>query len=235
MSYFVTGGTGFIGRFLIDRLLQREGTVFVLVRKASVKKLDALRPRWGAEAKRVVAVVGDLDRPKLGVSAADLAKLLPYGENVERMYFPDTDDGYGIAAGADGVVAVVGSWAVPAMLGRVAGVRSRELFLTTVLVISLGTAFATSYFGVSQAFGAFAAGMLVSRSRFAHQAQADIVPFRNIFAALFFVSLGMLANPRFMLQYWPVVLGVAALILVVKAIIYAEIMQPRFRRKTYRS
>ncbi|MBX3674150.1 MAG: SDR family oxidoreductase [Burkholderiales bacterium] len=75
MSYFVTGGTGFIGRFLIDRLLQREGTVFVLVRKASVKKLDALRPRWGAEAKRVVAVVGDLDRPKLGVSAADLAKL----------------------------------------------------------------------------------------------------------------------------------------------------------------
>jgi len=75
MSYFVTGGTGFIGRFLIDRLLQREGTVFVLVRKGSVKKLDALRERWGGNAKRVVAIVGDLAKPKLGVSAADLARL----------------------------------------------------------------------------------------------------------------------------------------------------------------
>ncbi len=75
MSYFVTGGTGFIGRFLIDRLLEREGTVFVLVRKSSVGKLDALRPRWGGEAGRVVAIVGDLAKPKLGVSAADAAKL----------------------------------------------------------------------------------------------------------------------------------------------------------------
>ena len=70
MSYFVTGGTGFIGRFLIDRLLEREGTIFVLVRRNSVGKLDALRARWGAHEKRVVAVVGDLARPKLGVSAA---------------------------------------------------------------------------------------------------------------------------------------------------------------------
>ncbi|NJD87997.1 MAG: SDR family oxidoreductase [Betaproteobacteria bacterium] len=75
MSYFVTGGTGFIGRFLIDRLLEREGTVFVLVRRGSVKKLDAMRARWGKEEKRVVAVVGDLAKPKLGVSAADLARL----------------------------------------------------------------------------------------------------------------------------------------------------------------
>ena len=75
MSYFVTGGTGFIGRFLIDRLLEREGTVFVLVRKSSVGKLDALRPRWGGEAGRVVAIVGDLAKPKLGVSVADAAKL----------------------------------------------------------------------------------------------------------------------------------------------------------------
>ncbi|MBL0140948.1 MAG: SDR family oxidoreductase [Betaproteobacteria bacterium] len=75
MSYFVTGGTGFIGRFLIDRLLEREGTVFVLVRKSSVGKLDALRARWGSQEKRVVAVVGDLAKPKLGVAASDLAKL----------------------------------------------------------------------------------------------------------------------------------------------------------------
>jgi len=75
MSYFVTGGTGFIGRFLIDRLLERDGTVYVLVRKASVKKLDDLRPRWGEKEKRVVAIVGDLEKPRLGVSSGDIAKL----------------------------------------------------------------------------------------------------------------------------------------------------------------
>ncbi len=75
MAYFVTGATGFIGRFLIDRLLEREGDIHVLVRKSSVKKLDALRPRWGAAQKRVVAVVGDLAKPKLGLAAADLTKL----------------------------------------------------------------------------------------------------------------------------------------------------------------
>jgi NAD(P)-dependent dehydrogenase (short-subunit alcohol dehydrogenase family) len=75
MSYFVTGGTGFIGRFLIDRLIEREGTIFVLVRKNSLRKLDAMRPRWGTQEKRVVAVVGDLAKPKLGVAAADVAKM----------------------------------------------------------------------------------------------------------------------------------------------------------------
>jgi NAD(P)-dependent dehydrogenase (short-subunit alcohol dehydrogenase family) len=75
MSYFVTGATGFIGRFLVARLLEREGTIYVLVRKGSVKKLDELRARWGEKEKRVVAVVGDLGKPKLGLAAADIAKL----------------------------------------------------------------------------------------------------------------------------------------------------------------
>ena len=75
MTYFVTGGTGFIGRFLIDKLVRRTGNIHVLVRRDSVKKLDALRPRWGEVEKRVIAVVGDLSKEKLGISAADQAKL----------------------------------------------------------------------------------------------------------------------------------------------------------------
>ncbi len=75
MSYFVTGATGFIGRFLVDKLIAREATIYVLVRKGSVKKLDELRARWGEDEKRVVAVVGDLAKPKLGIAPADLAKL----------------------------------------------------------------------------------------------------------------------------------------------------------------
>jgi NAD(P)-dependent dehydrogenase (short-subunit alcohol dehydrogenase family) len=75
MTYFVTGGTGFIGRFLVDKLARRSGNIYVLVRKDSVKKLDALRPRWGDAEKRVIAVVGDLAKERLGISAADQARL----------------------------------------------------------------------------------------------------------------------------------------------------------------
>ena len=71
MSYFVTGGTGFIGQNLIRLLLKRRGTIHVLVRPGSVERLEQLRERWGRAAKRVVPVVGDLTRPYLGIAPAD--------------------------------------------------------------------------------------------------------------------------------------------------------------------
>src|SRR3954466_10787371 len=74
MTYFVTGGTGFIGRFLIDKLVARKGDIHVLVRKGSGKKLDALRSRWGADEKRVIAVTGDLAKPGLGLASAEGAR-----------------------------------------------------------------------------------------------------------------------------------------------------------------
>jgi thioester reductase-like protein len=75
MSYFVTGATGFIGRHLVARLLCRKGTIHVLVRKDSRQKLDALVEREGWDRKRIVPVVGDLAKPKLGLSAAQLKSL----------------------------------------------------------------------------------------------------------------------------------------------------------------
>lgn len=68
MNYFVTGGTGFLGQNLIDRLLKRKGTVYVLVRAASKGKFEKLKNRWGADAKRVIAVTGDIGKKNLGVS-----------------------------------------------------------------------------------------------------------------------------------------------------------------------
>jgi NAD(P)-dependent dehydrogenase (short-subunit alcohol dehydrogenase family) len=75
MKYFLTGGTGFIGRFLVDKLLARGGTVYVLVREQSQNKLDVLRERWGADEKRVKAVVGDLTSPNLGIDAKTMKSL----------------------------------------------------------------------------------------------------------------------------------------------------------------
>ncbi len=70
MQYFVTGGTGFIGRFLIPKLLDRGGTVYMLVREGSMDKVDDLRELWAADEDQVIAVSGDLGKPKLGVKAA---------------------------------------------------------------------------------------------------------------------------------------------------------------------
>lgn len=75
MSYFVTGATGFIGRFLVSNLLKRKGTVYVLVRKGSVKKLTTIGEQMGWDMKRIVAVNGDLTKAKLGVAPTQLTAL----------------------------------------------------------------------------------------------------------------------------------------------------------------
>jgi thioester reductase-like protein len=75
MAYFVTGATGFIGRFLIAELLKREGTIYALCRASSLDKLDELRARLGTDESRLVGVIGDLSKERLGVDAEDVERL----------------------------------------------------------------------------------------------------------------------------------------------------------------
>jgi K+:H+ antiporter len=95
----------------------------------------------------------------------------------------------------------LGGRIIPALLERAAVSRSRELFNLTVLVIALGIAVvAARWFGVSMALGAFLAGLVVGRSEFSVRAAGEALPLRDAFGVLFFVSVGMLVNPRSILE-----------------------------------
>lgn len=75
MGYFITGGTGFLGRNFIEKLKQREGTIFVLTRAGSEDKFAALQQRFGSNSDRLVPLVGDLRQPDLGLDSDTIAKL----------------------------------------------------------------------------------------------------------------------------------------------------------------
>ena len=119
-------------------------------------------------------------------------------------------------AGLVAVVVVLGKWVIPLALERIAKTRSRELFTLSVLVLSVGIAVgASKIFGVSIALGAFLAGLAVGRSEFAARAAYDALPMRDAFAVLFFVSVGMLFDPRSLIE---VPLIIATVLLVVVAV-----------------
>jgi monovalent cation:H+ antiporter-2, CPA2 family len=108
-------------------------------------------------------------------------------------------------------------------MARVASWNSRELFLMSVVAIGLGIGYGTYLFGLSFAFGAFVAGMVLSRSEYSYQALADIGPLRDVFAMLFFVSVGMLIDPAFLVEQAGAIALVIAGVFVVKGLIFAGV------------
>lgn len=115
------------------------------------------------------------------------------------------------------IVLVAGAKVVPWVLVRVARLRSRELFTLTILVFSVAIAAASYFFfGASMALGAFLAGMVVAQSPVSHQAAADALPLRDAFAVLFFVSVGMLFDPGFLIEQPLMVVAALGIILVAK-------------------
>ena len=99
------------------------------------------------------------------------------------------------------IIVIAARVVVPKLLEHIVGTRSRELFLLTIVVLGLGTAWVTSLAGLSLALGAFIAGLLISESEYSHQALAEILPFRDSFNSLFFVSIGMLMDLRILLSH----------------------------------
>jgi K+:H+ antiporter len=123
-----------------------------------------------------------------------------------------------VALGFVALVLVGGSRVLPPLLGFVAGLRSRELFVIAVAVIAIGTAFAASALGVSVALGAFVAGLALADSDLTASVLGEIVPLRELFSTFFFVSVGILLQPTAILAAWPVVLALLLIITLGKAL-----------------
>jgi len=114
-------------------------------------------------------------------------------------------------------VLVAGRQVIPRVLHEVVRLRNRELFLIVLVLICLGTAAITARVGLSLALGAFLAGLALSESEYGHQAFAEVLPFRDTLASLFFVSVGMLLDISFVLSH----LGLVCLMVV--AIIFVKL------------
>lgn len=114
---------------------------------------------------------------------------------------------------------VLGKFVVPKIIHFVAEFNSRELLLLTAVAIALGTAATTSFFGISAALGAFLAGIVISESQEHHAVFAETRPLRDMFVALFFVTLGFMVNPGVVLNKLPLIIAMALVVVIVKIIV----------------
>ncbi len=116
-------------------------------------------------------------------------------------------------------VLFLGVRVVPRIMARVERLRSPELFLLTAVTLALGTAAISALLGLTPALGAFLGGLLLTESEFEHRIIAEVVPMRNLFATLFFVSIGMLVNPSFIARNLLIVIGLTLFIVAAKTLI----------------
>lgn len=125
---------------------------------------------------------------------------------------------------ASGIIAFVyvgNRWLIPWILHFVAMTRNQELFIMTVMLICFGVALLTYVMGMSLAFGAFLAGLMISDSEYSHNTFGNFIPFKDIFVSFFFVSIGMLLNVSFVAENPILVIASVLLVLFIKFIIAA--------------
>lgn len=121
------------------------------------------------------------------------------------------------------LMVILGTRVLPWVLKIVARWNSRELFLLAIMAVGLGVGYVTWLVGLSFAFGAFVAGMVLSESDYGHQALSDIVPLRDLFALLFFASVGMLLDPAYLVGHIVPVLLLVGVAILGKGLIFAAV------------
>jgi CPA2 family monovalent cation:H+ antiporter-2 len=170
---------------------------------------------WHARIAFGLSVVQD-------VSLVPLLALLPLLAGSDEPILPRLVRSVLTAVVALVLVLGVGLRVMPPVLYRVARTGSRELFLITIVAVALGTAYASHMAHLSFALGAFLAGLVISESEFATEALAEIIPLRDLFSTLFFVSLGMLLKPALLLEH-PVEIVALVVALVVGKILIVSL------------
>jgi CPA2 family monovalent cation:H+ antiporter-2 len=123
------------------------------------------------------------------------------------------------------VTVIVATRLVPRLMAAVARWNSRELFLLATTTVALGVGYAAWSIGLSLALGAFIAGLVVNESEYAHQALSDVIPLRDVFGMLFFVSVGMLLDPALVWRHIDTLLVVVAVVIAGKAAIFAGVVR----------
>jgi CPA2 family monovalent cation:H+ antiporter-2 len=127
------------------------------------------------------------------------------------------------AAGFIAGMILLGTRFLPLLMTHIANLGSRELFLLAITAIGLGVGYLTHMLGLSFAFGAFVAGMVLSESDYGYQALSDIIPLRDLFGLLFFTSVGMLLDPAFLVDHFWQVMALVLAVGIGKGIIFAVI------------
>lgn len=117
------------------------------------------------------------------------------------------------------IVYIGNKWLIPKALHWIAMTRNQELFLMSILLICLSVAFLTSQLGITLAFGAFLAGLMISESEYSHNAFGNLIPFRDTFTSFFFVSIGLLLDLSFVYQNLSLVILTVIIVILVKLII----------------
>jgi len=120
---------------------------------------------------------------------------------------------------AVGAVFIIARYLMPRILYLMVKTRVREIFLITSLFLSLGMAFLTSSLGLSLALGAFLAGIIISESEYSYQVTAEIMPFKDLFTSLFFISIGMILNLQFAWNEKFIILILVVIIIFLKSLI----------------
>lgn len=130
------------------------------------------------------------------------------------------------AAAFIGGTLILGTRVVPRLMDHVGALRSNELFLLTAVFLALGAAGLSGWLGLSPALGAFLAGLLLTETEFEHRILAEVVPMRDLFGTLFFVSMGMLVDVQFVIANLPMISLVALFIIALKTVVTTGVLLP---------
>ena len=120
---------------------------------------------------------------------------------------------------------IIGKYLLNRLLFWVVTTDSEETFIATILFLVVGASFLAHYFGFSYSLGAFIAGMMIAETKYKHQIEADLIPFRDLLLGLFFITVGMQIDFDVVARFWPIIISLIVVVMVIKAVVIFLILR----------